>query len=102
MKYINDAMERLKQKDTKDEKDLSLIERILSSEPDPKMAGILALDLIFVGIDTVSSELSFPFHFAYEMTTCYCSIMNKLFWRTIAGSHFEQPPIPSLRTAFLF
>ena len=54
MKHIDAAMERLKKKIVKDEKDLSLVERILASEPDPKTAYILALDLILVGIDTVS------------------------------------------------
>lgn len=52
-KYIDVAMDRLKTKTVQDEKDLSLVERILASEPDPKTAYILALDLILVGIDTV-------------------------------------------------
>lgn len=47
-------MERLKTKTVNNEKDLSLIERILAGEPNPKTAYVLALDLIFVGIDTVS------------------------------------------------
>ncbi|XP_076231365.1 putative cytochrome P450 301a1, mitochondrial [Calliopsis andreniformis] len=54
MKYIDAAMERLKTKQADSEYDLSLIERILSKETDPKMACILALDLILVGIDTIS------------------------------------------------
>ncbi|KAJ8973417.1 hypothetical protein NQ317_016700 [Molorchus minor] len=54
MKYIDEAMERLKTKTVVDEKELSLVERILASEPDPKTAYILALDLILVGIDTIS------------------------------------------------
>lgn len=54
MKYINEALERLKTKDLTKEKDLSLVERILVMEPDPKLACVLALDLILVGIDTVS------------------------------------------------
>lgn len=53
MKYIDAAMERLKTKKSVDEFDLSLVERILAKESDPKMAYILALDLILVGIDTV-------------------------------------------------
>uniref|UniRef100_A0A1B6KMB4 Cytochrome P450 n=1 Tax=Graphocephala atropunctata TaxID=36148 RepID=A0A1B6KMB4_9HEMI len=52
MKYIDSAMERLKTKDSSS--DLSLLERILVSEPDPKTAYVLALDLILVGIDTIS------------------------------------------------
>ncbi|ENN80608.1 hypothetical protein YQE_02973, partial [Dendroctonus ponderosae] len=54
MKHIDAAMERLKMKTVKSEKDLSLVERILASEPDSKTACILALDLILVGIDTIS------------------------------------------------
>ncbi|KAL1505572.1 hypothetical protein ABEB36_005108 [Hypothenemus hampei] len=54
MKHIDEAMERLRQKTVKNENDLSLVERILASESDPKTAYILALDLILVGIDTIS------------------------------------------------
>nr|WCC58038.1 cytochrome P450 [Pharsalia antennata] len=54
MKHIDAAMERLKTKTVLDEKELSLVERILANEPDPKTAYILALDLILVGIDTIS------------------------------------------------
>ncbi|PSN46858.1 putative cytochrome P450 301a1 [Blattella germanica] len=53
-KYIDAAMERLKTKNSMDERDLSLVERILAVETDPKTAYILALDLILVGIDTIS------------------------------------------------
>ncbi|KAL0111384.1 hypothetical protein PUN28_012938 [Cardiocondyla obscurior] len=54
MKYIDAALIRLKSKKTVDESDLSLIERILTKETDPKIACIFALDLILVGIDTIS------------------------------------------------
>ncbi|KAK9872103.1 hypothetical protein WA026_016148 [Henosepilachna vigintioctopunctata] len=54
MKHIDAAMERLQSKTVTNESDLSLVERILASEPDPKTAYILALDLILVGIDTIS------------------------------------------------
>ena len=58
MKYIDAAMERLKDKKSRGvevhESELSLVERILAKETNPKMAYILALDLILVGIDTVS------------------------------------------------
>lgn len=58
MKYIDSAMERLKtkQKSSGSDDDLSLLERILVNEPDPKTAYVLALDLILVGIDTVSTD----------------------------------------------
>lgn len=59
MKYIDDAMLRLKNKSqlVTDESELSLVERILAKESDPKTAYILALDLILVGIDTVCTFL---------------------------------------------
>ncbi|KAK5643431.1 hypothetical protein RI129_007276 [Pyrocoelia pectoralis] len=53
-KYIDEAMERLQAKQNVNETDLSLIERILANEPNPKTATIFALDLILVGIDTIS------------------------------------------------
>lgn len=53
MKYIDAALVRLKNKKSINDEDLSLVERILAKENDPKIAYILALDLILVGIDTV-------------------------------------------------
>lgn len=57
MKYIDAAMVRLKNKKAMDESDLSLVERILAKETDPKLAYIFALDLILVGIDTASNAM---------------------------------------------
>lgn len=59
MKYIDAAFERLKGKSVINEKDLSVMERILAKESDPKLVYILALDLILVGIDTVSHSSKF-------------------------------------------
>lgn len=59
MKYIDESLKRLKTKNLNNEKDLSLIERILITESDPNLAAILALDLILVGIDTVRERFSF-------------------------------------------
>lgn len=66
MKYIDDAMLRLKNKSQSvNESELSLVERILANEPDPKTAYILALDLILVGIDTVRRCLFIFFRYVY-------------------------------------
>ncbi|EFN67753.1 Probable cytochrome P450 301a1, mitochondrial [Camponotus floridanus] len=54
MKYIDAAIVRLKNKKAMDESDLSLVERILAKETNPKLAYIFALDLILVGIDTAT------------------------------------------------
>lgn len=58
MKYIDAAMVRLKSKKVVNDSDLSLVERILLKETDPKMAYIFALDLILVGIDTASALIA--------------------------------------------
>ena len=40
--------------DTRKEEDIPIVERILMKTNDPKVATVLALDLLLVGIDTVS------------------------------------------------
>ncbi|XP_075234663.1 putative cytochrome P450 301a1, mitochondrial [Lycorma delicatula] len=57
MKHIDKAQGRLQEKlnaGVTAEKDFSVVEHVLLSEPDPKTAYVLALDLILVGIDTIS------------------------------------------------
>lgn len=54
MKYIKMAMENMKKKQSTNQKEFSLLERILQNQQNPKIASILALDLIMVGIDTIS------------------------------------------------
>lgn len=49
-------MKRLKNKSLLNENDLSVMERILAKESDSRLVYILALDLILVGIDTVSNN----------------------------------------------
>lgn len=67
MKYIDDAMLRLKNKSgTVNESELSLVERILANESDPKTAYVLALDLILVGIDTVCKIVFKYLHYQFS------------------------------------
>ena len=40
------------------EKDVSIVERILLKTNNPKLAAVLALDLLLVGVDTVSFSYS--------------------------------------------
>lgn len=55
MKHINIAMENLDMSSTvKNEENISIVERILRKTQNPKIAAVLALDLILVGVDTVS------------------------------------------------
>lgn len=57
MKYIKSATERMNTTESQTnalEGEPSLLERVIRSEKDEKIAVIMALDLILVGIDTVS------------------------------------------------
>lgn len=57
MKYISKATERMRLNDGKGgalDGEQSLLERVIISEKDEKIATIMALDLILVGIDTIS------------------------------------------------
>lgn len=56
-KHIDQAMLRLEQKKDGDG-ELSVVERILAEQTDRKLAYVLALDLILVGIDTVRGQSS--------------------------------------------
>lgn len=55
MQHINIAIENMNNSTiTKDEENLSIIERIMIKTGNPKIAAVLALDLFLVGVDTVS------------------------------------------------
>lgn len=89
MKYIDAAMERLKTKQSFDERDLSLVERILAGESDPKTAYILALDLILVGIDTVSSVTLPLGHPVIQFTTAKGQLIY-LYQGNYVSCHYKQ------------
>lgn len=57
MRHINIAMEKMNSstEEEKSEERISLVERILQKTNNPKIAAVLALDLIMVGVDTVSN-----------------------------------------------
>ncbi|XP_050096636.1 probable cytochrome P450 49a1 [Anopheles aquasalis] len=56
MRHINIAMEKMNSstEEEKSEERISLVERILQKTNNPKIAAVLALDLIMVGVDTTS------------------------------------------------
>ena len=55
MKYIKNATQRMKLNEGRAlDGEPSLLERVIKSENDEKLAVVMALDLILVGIDTVS------------------------------------------------
>ena len=55
MKHISEAMDRMNlEEGKKRDDDMSIVEKIIHKTSDPKIAAILALDLLLVGVDTVS------------------------------------------------
>jgi cytochrome P450 len=63
MKYISQATQRMKENGSKGiggalDGEPSLIERVLKEEKNEKLATVMALDLILVGIDTISMAMS--------------------------------------------
>lgn len=57
MKHINQVMENLdKVPKNKSEENISIVERIIEKTGNPKIAAVLAMDLLLVGVDTVSQS----------------------------------------------
>ena len=88
MKYIDAAMERLQTRQSLDERDLSLVERILADESDPNTAYILALDLILVGIDTVSC-VTLPLGQSAILCTTVKSQLMCLYQENYVSYHYQ-------------
>nr|AVL92863.1 CYP450 [Locusta migratoria] len=62
MKYINAAMERIKAKGEDSSGDLSVLERLLLQNDDPGVACVMALDMMFAGVDTTSNAAAVCLH----------------------------------------
>ena len=56
MKHITVAMDKLDLNQEVDPNNMSIVEKILRQTRNPKIAAVLALDLMLVGVDTVSCE----------------------------------------------
>jgi hypothetical protein len=54
LKYINQAMERVKAMPQDSDRELTVLEKLLIRDPDPKTAMVMALDMLGAGIDTVT------------------------------------------------
>lgn len=54
MKHIEIAMQNLNLDQEVDSEHISIVEQILRQTRNPKIAAVLALDLMLVGVDTVS------------------------------------------------
>jgi hypothetical protein len=55
MKYINQAMVRLKAMPEDSDRELTVLEKLLIRDPNPKTAVVMALDMMLAGIDTVTN-----------------------------------------------
>jgi hypothetical protein len=51
--HITTAQEKLKNSNVHDEKEMSVLEKLLIKDPDPKKAVVMAMDMMMAGIDTV-------------------------------------------------
>lgn len=60
MKHISQTMTKMETKNLSNEKEenISIVERILLQTGNPKLAAVLALDLLLVGVDTVRKLLN--------------------------------------------
>jgi hypothetical protein len=57
LKYINEAMERLKAMPQDADRELTVLEKLLITDPDTKTAMVMALDMMAAGIDTVTNSM---------------------------------------------
>jgi hypothetical protein len=55
MKYINQAMDRLKALPKDSDRELTVLEKLLVRDPDPRTAVVMAVDMMTAGIDTVTN-----------------------------------------------
>jgi hypothetical protein len=55
-RYIKEAAERLKAMPKDSDRELTVLEKLLARDPNPKTATVMALDAIFAGIDTVRTS----------------------------------------------
>jgi hypothetical protein len=55
MKYIKEAMERLQAMPEDPDRELTVLEKLLITDPDPRTAMVMALDMMWAGIDTVTN-----------------------------------------------
>jgi hypothetical protein len=57
LKYIKQAMERLQAMPEDPDRELTVLEKLLITDPDPKTAMVMALDMMGAGIDTVTNYM---------------------------------------------
>jgi hypothetical protein len=55
MKYIKQAMERLKAMPVDSDRELTVLKKLLIRDPNPITAVVMALDMMIAGTDTVTN-----------------------------------------------
>jgi cytochrome P450 family 49 subfamily A len=76
MKHISIAMSNLNMDQEVNNEHISLLEQILRETKNPKIAAVLALDLMLVGVDTVSIIAIHNFSHSFHI----CVIRSMLFY----------------------
>jgi cytochrome P450 family 49 subfamily A len=76
MKQIAEAMDRLSPEECeRSEDDMSIVQKIIRKTSNPKMAAVLALDLLLVGVDTVSTLATHHVLATLKSLTCFGAIV---------------------------
>jgi hypothetical protein len=55
MKHIKQAMERLKDMPEDSDREMTVLEKLLIRDPDPRTAVVMALDMMTAGADSVTN-----------------------------------------------
>jgi hypothetical protein len=76
MKHIEIAMSKLNLEQEVNSEHISIVEQILRETRNPKIAAVLALDLMLVGVDTVSGCTNF-FRYKYRLVSIRKKNTNK-------------------------
>ncbi|KAJ4434894.1 hypothetical protein ANN_23465 [Periplaneta americana] len=58
LKYINQAIQRLKDLPPDSERELTVLEKLLAKDPDPRTGVVMAMDMLGAGIDTVCINIT--------------------------------------------
>ncbi|KAJ9596905.1 hypothetical protein L9F63_012070 [Diploptera punctata] len=82
LKYVNEAMKRIESLPDNPNRELTILEKILRRDPDPKTGVVMALEMMVAGVDTTSySAISALFHLAknpVKQQTSFEEIKNYL------------------------
>ncbi|KAJ9595931.1 hypothetical protein L9F63_012878 [Diploptera punctata] len=90
-KYINQAMERMKTMEPDSGRELTVLEKFLAADPDPRTAMVMATDMMAAGIDTTSYTAAILMYFLAKNQ----DVQEKLFNEVVRFLPAKGDPITS-------